>query len=58
MNVMDAVKRLSGRAGEQGVDHGGAGIPSRAEVYTLTRDIIKIKSVKTKSMGTGSVTSG
>ncbi len=53
MTVMDAVKRLRGEPGTKvtiSVVREGVSEP---RAYTITRDIIKIKSVKTKTMGEG-----
>ncbi|MBI5577499.1 MAG: S41 family peptidase [Deltaproteobacteria bacterium] len=53
MNVMDAVKKLRGEAGTTvtiTIVREGLKEPRQ---YTITRDVIKIKSVKTKSMGDG-----
>jgi len=53
MTVMDAVKRLRGEPGTQvtiWVAREGA---SELMPFTITRDIIKIKSVKTKTLGDG-----
>jgi carboxyl-terminal processing protease len=53
LTVMDAVKRLRGEPGTQvtiWVAREGA---SELMPFTITRDIIKIKSVKTKALGDG-----
>src|SRR5512145_3521011 len=53
MNVMDAVKRLRGEPGTTvtiWIAREGLAEPRS---YTITRDIIKIKSVKSKAMGDG-----
>ncbi|MCL5966321.1 MAG: S41 family peptidase [Deltaproteobacteria bacterium] len=53
MTVMDAVKRLRGEAGTQvtlWIVREGLAEPKS---YTITRDIIKIKSIKWKAMGDG-----
>ena len=53
MTVMDAVKRLRGEPGTKvtiSVVREGVSEP---RAYAITRDIIKIKSVKSKSMGEG-----
>jgi carboxyl-terminal processing protease len=53
MNVMDAVKRLRGEPGTKvtiWIAREGLAEP---QSYTITRDIIKIKSVKSKPMGDG-----
>jgi carboxyl-terminal processing protease len=53
MNVMDAVKRLRGEPGTKvtiWIAREGLAEPRS---YTITRDIIKIKSVKSKAMGEG-----
>jgi carboxyl-terminal processing protease len=53
MNVMDAVKRLRGEPGSKvTITIVRESLPE-PKVYTLTRDIIKVKSVKSKSMGDG-----
>ena len=53
MNVMDAVKRLRGEPGSKVTITVARESLPELKAYTLTRDIIKIKSVKTKSMGDG-----
>ena len=53
MNVMDAVKRLRGEPGSKVTITVTRESLPEPKAYTLTRDIIKIKSVKTKSMGDG-----
>ena len=53
MNVMDAVKRLRGEPGSKVTITVARESLPEPKAYTLTRDIIKIKSVKTKSMGDG-----
>ncbi len=53
MNVMDAVKRLRGEPGSKvTITIVRESLPE-PKVYTLTRDIIKVKSVKSKPMGDG-----
>jgi len=53
MNVMDAVKRLRGEPGSKVTITIVRESLTEPKVYTLTRDIIKVKSVKSKSMGDG-----
>src|SRR3989337_3025512 len=53
MNVMDAVKRLRGEPGSKVTITVARESLPEPKAYTLTRDIIKIKSVKTKPMGDG-----
>jgi carboxyl-terminal processing protease len=53
MNVMDAVKRLRGEPGTKVTITIVRDSVPEPKVYTLTRDIIKVKSVKSKSMGDG-----
>ncbi|HLN91552.1 MAG TPA: S41 family peptidase, partial [Patescibacteria group bacterium] len=53
MNVMDAVKRLRGEPGSKVTITVARESLPEPKAYTLTRDIIKIKSVKSKSMGDG-----
>ncbi|HSL91871.1 MAG TPA: S41 family peptidase [Candidatus Limnocylindrales bacterium] len=53
MNVMDAVKRLRGEPGTTVTIWIAREGLSEPRSYTITRDIIKIKSVKTKAMGEG-----
>ncbi len=53
MNVMDAVKKLRGEPGTKvTITIVREGL-SEPKAYTITRDIIKIRSVKAKSMGDG-----
>ncbi|HAM32980.1 MAG TPA: peptidase S41 [Deltaproteobacteria bacterium] len=53
MNVMDAVKRLRGEPGTKvTITISRESLPE-PKVFTLTRDIIKVKSVRSKSMGDG-----
>ena len=53
MTVVDAVKKLRGEPGTKvTISIAREGI-SEPRSYTITRDIIKIKSVKTKAMGDG-----
>ncbi|HWS14966.1 MAG TPA: S41 family peptidase, partial [Candidatus Methylomirabilis sp.] len=53
MGVMDAVKRLRGEPGTKVTITVLRESVPEPKVYTLTRDIIKVKSVKSKSMGDG-----
>jgi carboxyl-terminal processing protease len=53
MNVMDAVKRLRGEPGTKVTIWIARSGLSELRSYTITRDIIKIKSVKSKAMGEG-----
>jgi carboxyl-terminal processing protease len=53
MNVMEAVKRLRGEPGSTVTITVARESLPEPKAYTLTRDIIKIKSVKTKAMGDG-----
>ncbi len=53
MNVMDAVKRLRGEPGTKVTIWIAREGLSEPRSYTITRDIIKIKSVKSKAMGEG-----
>jgi carboxyl-terminal processing protease len=53
MNVMDAVKRLRGEPGTQVTIWIVREGLSEPRSFTITRDIIKIKSVKSKPMGDG-----
>src|SRR3989339_1639639 len=53
MNVMDAVKRLRGEPGSKVTITVARESLPEPKAYPLTRDIIKIKSVKTKPMGDG-----
>src|SRR5512134_2377144 len=53
MNVMDAVKRLRGEPGTTVTIWIAREGLAEARSYTITRDIIKIKSVKSKAMGDG-----
>jgi len=53
MNVMDAVKRLRGEPGTTVTIWIAREGLSEPRSYTITRDIIKIKSVKSKAMGEG-----
>jgi carboxyl-terminal processing protease len=53
MSVMDAVKRLRGEPGSKVTITIVRESPPEPKAYTLTRDIIKIRSVKSKSMGDG-----
>ena len=53
MNVMDAVKRLRGEPGTKVTITISREPLPEPKAYTLTRDIIKVKSVKSKSMGDG-----
>jgi carboxyl-terminal processing protease len=53
MNVMDAVKRLRGEPGSKVTITVARESSPAPKVYTITRDIIKIKSVKSKSMADG-----
>ncbi len=53
MNVMDAVKRLRGEPGTNVTIWIVRDSTSGAKSFTITRDIIKIKSVKSKSLGDG-----
>jgi carboxyl-terminal processing protease len=53
MNVMDAVKRLRGEPGTKvTITISREGVPE-PKVYTLTRELIKIKSVKARSLEDG-----
>ncbi len=53
LNVMDAVKRLRGEPGTKvSITIVRESLPE-PKVYSITRDIIKIRSVKSKSMGDG-----
>jgi carboxyl-terminal processing protease len=53
MNVMDVVKRLRGEPGTKvTITISRESLPE-PKTYTLTRDIIKVKSVKSKPMGDG-----
>src|SRR5512134_4034970 len=53
MNVMDAVKRLRGEPGTKVTITVVRESSPEAKTYTITRDIIKIKSVRTKYLGDG-----
>jgi len=53
MNVMDAVKRLRGEPGTKVSITVIRESSPDAKVYVITRDIIKIRSVKSRSMGDG-----
>jgi len=53
MNVMDAVKRLRGEPGTKVTITVVRESSPDPKVYTLTRDIIKIRSVKSRYMGDG-----
>jgi carboxyl-terminal processing protease len=53
MNVMDAVKRLRGEPGTKVTIWIAREGLSEPRAYTITRDIIKIRSVKSKPMGEG-----
>jgi carboxyl-terminal processing protease len=53
MNVMDAVKRLRGEPGTSVTIWIVRDGLSEPKSYTITRDIIKIRSVKSKSLGDG-----
>jgi carboxyl-terminal processing protease len=53
MNVMDAVKRLRGEPGTKVTIWVVRDGLSEPKSYTITRDIIKIRSVKAKSLGEG-----
>ena len=53
MNVMDAVKRLRGEPGTKVTVWIMREGMSEPKSYTITRDIIKIRSVKAKTMGDG-----
>ncbi|HEX9190994.1 MAG TPA: S41 family peptidase [Candidatus Deferrimicrobiaceae bacterium] len=53
MNVMDAVKRLRGEPGTKVTITIVRESSPEAKTYTITRDIIKIKSVRTKYLGDG-----
>src|SRR5512134_757836 len=53
MNVMDAVKRLRGEPGTKVTIWIAREGLTEPRSYTITRDIIKIKSVKSKAMGEG-----
>jgi carboxyl-terminal processing protease len=53
MNVMEAVKRLRGEPGSKVTITVVRESLPEPKVFTITRAIIKIKSVKTKSMGDG-----
>ena len=53
MNVMEAVKRLRGEPGSKVTITVVRESLPEPKAYTLTRDIIKIKSVKSKPMGDG-----
>ena len=53
MNVMDAVKRLRGEPGTNVTITISRESVSEPKVYTLTRELIKIKSVKSKSLPDG-----
>ncbi|NJD63412.1 MAG: PDZ domain-containing protein, partial [Deltaproteobacteria bacterium] len=53
MNVMDAVKRLRGEPGTKVTIWIAREGMTEPKAYTITRDIIKIKSVKSKPLGDG-----
>jgi carboxyl-terminal processing protease len=53
MTVMDAVKRLRGEAGTKVTIWIARSGLNELRSFTITRDIIKIKSVKSKAMGDG-----
>ncbi len=53
MTVIDAVKRLRGEPGTKVTISVVREGQSEPRAYTITRDIIKIRSVKSKSMGEG-----
>ncbi|HZW36044.1 MAG: S41 family peptidase [Deltaproteobacteria bacterium] len=53
MNVMDAVKRLRGEPGTKVTIWIAREGMTEPKSYTITRDIIKIKSVKSKPLGDG-----
>jgi carboxyl-terminal processing protease len=53
MNVMDAVKRLRGEPGTKVTIWIAREGLTEPKSYTITRDIIKIKSVKSKPLGDG-----
>src|SRR5512134_3903730 len=53
MNVMDAVKRLRGEPGTKVTIWIAREGLTEPRSYTITRDVIKIKSVKSKAMGDG-----
>jgi carboxyl-terminal processing protease len=53
MNVMDAVKRLRGEPGTKVTIAVVRESSTDAKVYTITRDIIKVKSVRSKYLGDG-----
>jgi carboxyl-terminal processing protease len=53
MNVMDAVKRLRGEPGSKVTITVARESLPEPKAYTITRDIIKIKSVKSRPMGDG-----
>ena len=53
MNVMDAVKRLRGAPGTQVTIWVAREGLSELKPFTITRDIIKIRSVKAKDLGEG-----
>ena len=53
MNVMDAVKRLRGEPGTKVTITVVRESQRQPKDYTITRDIIKIKSVKSRPMGDG-----
>lgn len=53
MNVMDAVKRLRGEPGTTVTIWIAREGQAEPRSYTITRDIIKIRSVKSKAMGDG-----
>jgi carboxyl-terminal processing protease len=53
MNVMDAVKRLRGEPGTKVTITVVRESSTDAKVYTITRDIIKVKSVRSKYLGDG-----
>jgi carboxyl-terminal processing protease len=53
MNVMDAVKRLRGEPGTSVTIWVARDGLSEPKSYTITRDIIKIRSVKSKNLGDG-----
>jgi carboxyl-terminal processing protease len=53
MSVMDAVKRLRGEPGTKVTITVVRDSAAEPKTYTLTRDIIKIRSVKSKTMGDG-----
>ncbi|MGE5284460.1 MAG: S41 family peptidase [Actinomycetota bacterium] len=53
MNVMDAVKRLRGEPGSKVTITVARESLPEPKTYTITRDIIKIKSVKSRPMGDG-----